>query len=234
MPLGAGPADSRQEGGGVEASAGRGRHQRLYRLHRALRLQRCDSGRTAKRSPRSPGGRGEVPGVNTAADALGAAEWGRLGLPSSDVAESTWETVAVPILEAVDRLQREQGGAPPLRLAEIAEEAGLTIDQVDAEIDLLVTGGWLGYEVVRMSGGKATYRLNHAGVYEKGARIIGRWPPDDPFDALLEMLDARLAEEGLDEDTRTKLERFRGGLLDVGKNVAGGVLTALVRAGVGL
>lgn len=148
------------------------------------------------------------------------------------MAEPTWETVAIPIMDAVDALQRE--GVGSVALVKIAEQSGLTFEQVEAEIDLLVAAGYVGYEVVREQGRPRAARLNFAQVYEKGARIIGRWPSSDPYDALLELLDRRILDDRIDDDTRSSLRKLRGALVDVGKGAAGGVLAALVRTGLGL
>jgi hypothetical protein len=71
-------------------------------------------------------------------------------------------------------------------------------------------------------------------LLERGARAVGQWPTDDPYEALLALIDERLLDANLDEETQTKLQRFRNALIDVGKGAAGGLLAALIRSSVGL
>lgn len=63
---------------------------------------------------------------------------------------------------------------------------------------------------------------------ERGARAISAWPPEDPYDALVTVLDRKLAEE-TNEEQRSKLQKIRDVVLDVGKGVLTAVLTDLAR-----
>jgi hypothetical protein len=61
-----------------------------------------------------------------------------------------------------------------------------------------------------------------------------QWPSDDSYNALLALLDQRIHDPGTDQEMKSKLERLRGTLVDVGKGAAGGVLASLVRYGLRL
>jgi hypothetical protein len=53
------------------------------------------------------------------------------------------------------------------------------------------------------------------------------WPSDDVLQAFLELIDRRLATPELEEETRSKLQRLRGSLTDVGNGTASGILVEL-------
>ena len=54
---------------------------------------------------------------------------------------------------------------------------------------------------------------------ERGLRLVGAWPPDDAFDALLKLIDERLGAE-TDDSKRSRLEALRQNILDMGKAAA--------------
>lgn len=70
------------------------------------------------------------------------------------------------------------------------------------------------------------------GSTPKAMRTIGLWPAD-AFDTLMYVLEERIAQES-DPRRRRSLQQVRDGLIDVGKGVASGVLTAVMRAGIGV
>lgn len=141
--------------------------------------------------------------------------------------------MALPVLEAVAALEGEED---LLSMPELARRAGVEVDLVMVEVDRLLAGGYLGGEVnkVMMGGDPEGVRLMDPVLLERGARAVGVWPTDDPFDGLLTLIDRRLLDDSLDAETRTKLQRFRGVLVDVGKGAAGGLLAALIRAQLGV
>lgn len=71
-------------------------------------------------------------------------------------------------------------------------------------------------------------------LHERGARAVGQWPSDDPYKALLAVLDRRIYDEKTDPETKGKLSRLRESFVDVGQGVGTGVLSSLIRAAAGL
>lgn len=64
-------------------------------------------------------------------------------------------------------------------------------------------------------------------------QATGAWPSQDPFDELIRVLEDRAAQTE-DPDEAAKLRGWRGHLLDVGKSTASGVLSAAMRAAMGV
>jgi hypothetical protein len=149
------------------------------------------------------------------------------------MASDTWSTRAIPILELIAEIEID---AHQISLGEVADRTGLPVEAVDVELDRLIAAGYAHGEIHRtMSGGdRRVWTYQGPVLAERGSRAVQQWPSDDPFDALLMLLDQRILDPALDPETKTRLERLRGTLVDVGKGAAGGVLAALVRAGLGL
>lgn len=64
-------------------------------------------------------------------------------------------------------------------------------------------------------------------------QATGAWPSHDPFDELIRVLEERAAQSD-DPVEAAKLRGWRGHLIDVGKGTASGVLTAAMRATMGV
>jgi hypothetical protein len=147
------------------------------------------------------------------------------------VVEDTWDTRARPILELVNAL-------PPLNVVsvgDIATQTGLDPNDVVSELEMLMSGRYLDASFSQpLTGGDVRpWSLVRARVLERGARKIGRWPTDNPYDDLLSRLDRIISAEP-DVEKRTRFERFRDGVLGVGKDVGTELLTAFVKAHAGL
>lgn len=144
------------------------------------------------------------------------------------MAESTWER-DVQVMEAVRQLEREQ--PPGGTRDQVAELTGL--DRADANDALLgliegdhVSGldtGTLGEQFDWMS-----LRLTN-----RGRRVVGQWPSDDPADALVRLLEERLAQTENPEEA-SKLRRVLETVSEVGAGVLRDTLTALIRGAAGL
>lgn len=65
---------------------------------------------------------------------------------------------------------------------------------------------------------------------ERGARAVGLWPSDDPYELLVALLDRQIAAEDSD-DERTRLQRLRATVRDVGKGTVTALLVELIKAG---
>jgi hypothetical protein len=84
-----------------------------------------------------------------------------------------------------------------------------------------------------MTGGDVRpWHINNARLAPAGARVVGLWPSTDPYEALLALLERRVAEAP-DEETRSKWRKVRdtiGGLgKDVGTNLIASLLVELGR-----
>jgi hypothetical protein len=68
---------------------------------------------------------------------------------------------------------------------------------------------------------------------ERGRRAVGQWPSEDPAQALIQLLEERVA---LTEDPveRSRLEKVLGTVRDVGTSVLSGVLRDLLRNAAGI
>jgi hypothetical protein len=144
--------------------------------------------------------------------------------------EETWERVALPLLRQI--ADAEQQHLPGLDMDAVARELGLPAHEVKAELDRLIEAGFVADKVAKHLGGSV--HLASPRLSEKGARAVGMWPSNDPYDALLALLDRRLLDDSLGDEERTKLQRVRATLTDVGKSTVAGVLAALVKSGIGL
>jgi DNA-binding Lrp family transcriptional regulator len=143
------------------------------------------------------------------------------------VVEDKWYSRALPIMEVVNEYEDE--GRDIVAVAEIAETTNLQAQAVLTELKRLVGEGFIGESVRESFGGvPGAADLYSPSLREKGARAVNAWPPDDAYDALVTVLDRRLAEE-TDEDRRGKLQKTRDVVLDVGKGVLTGVLADLAR-----
>jgi hypothetical protein len=138
-----------------------------------------------------------------------------------------WGTRVLPVLAAVGRAyanpQPEIGVSAAAINAELGREesdpaTGLVLDE-------LVMAGYLTDTMsTDVSVGPLFCRLT-----EKGLQATAGWPSasgEAVFERLLVLLDDAIAAAPTDEE-RSKLERVRDGVLDVGKSVITGVLTAL-------
>jgi hypothetical protein len=145
-----------------------------------------------------------------------------------------WYSRALPLLETLGALEDE---ARDIGVPELAGRAGLTAEAVDRELRRLMEAGYvLGqYDDGGYTRDPAAAVLLEFELSAKGARAVGAYPSTDPYEALLAILDRRIAEAP-DEDTRSRFQKIRDGLKrlggDVGSNVVANLLAELLRAGV--
>jgi hypothetical protein len=143
------------------------------------------------------------------------------------VVDDKWYSRALPVMEVVSGYEDE--GKDIVTIGEIAEAAGLEAQPVLAELRRLVLEGFVGERIDVTMGANPRYAdLVSPSLLEKGARAVNAWPPEDPYDALVTLLDRRLAEE-TNEERRGKLQKTRDVVLDVGKGVLTGVLADLAK-----
>ena len=156
--------------------------------------------------------------------------------PSADaMTADTWYSRALPILEAV----RDTEGSDEsfvFMIGDLADRTGLDPRHVVVEVERLIEGGYLSGKLGGpVSGGDfRPMHISSARLAPAGARVVGLWPPDDPYEALLTLLERRVAEAP-DEETRSKWRKARDSIAglgkDVGSNVIAGVLVEFARGG---
>ncbi len=146
------------------------------------------------------------------------------------MADRTWETLTLPVLEKV--ADAEAVGRD-LSMEELSRDLGAPPSAIGAELVRLLNGEYITGEIEEEMGNRAMLEISEPVLLERGARAVGKWPSDDPYEALLALLDARI-ESATDDDTRSRLRRFRDNVRDVGKGALGGVLGALIRDMAGL
>jgi predicted ArsR family transcriptional regulator len=149
------------------------------------------------------------------------------------MADDTWTTVAVPILESLATLPPEAIGVD---IGPLADDVGLDPLVVCRELERLIEAGYVHGKVQKMmTGGDARpwHYLGH-GLAERGARVVGQWPDEDPYAALLDAIDRRIAAQD-DPEEASKWRRARQRVVelgqDVGSKVAAGVLIEVMKGG---
>jgi hypothetical protein len=122
------------------------------------------------------------------------------------MAEERWYSMAVPILEFVDVRGKE---ADIVTVGAIAAATGLEPNDVADEVQRLCNAGYLVGPLQMVGGMDARpYFLENSLLGEKGLRVVGAWPSDDPYEALVEILQRQI-EETSDPEKKTKLPPSR-------------------------
>ncbi len=151
------------------------------------------------------------------------------------MSSETWYSRALPILEAVRDVEGTEE-ARALPIGGLAERVELDPSHVAVEVERLIEGGYLSEKLVKPMGGRDVrpWRISNARLAPAGARAVRLWPSSDPYEALLALLERRVAEAP-DEDTRSKLRKVRDTIMglgrDVGSNLMANVLVELGRGG---
>jgi len=145
-----------------------------------------------------------------------------------------WYSRALPILKAVRDIEGSDESYV-FMIGDLADRTGLEPKQVVVEVERLIEGGYLSGKLDKMiSDNVRPWHINNARLAPAGARVVGLWPSTDPYEALLALLERRVADAP-DEETRSKWRKVRdtiGGLgKDVGTNLIANVLVELGRAG---
>ena len=139
------------------------------------------------------------------------------------MAESTWEVLERPVLEAIAKRESD-GRRPGPSTNEIIEDTGLPSGKVQYAIRRLRLSGYLqAVDVTVQESTGPEYIMIE--LLEPGLRAVGVWP-GDPYDAVLAIVMHQLDIEP-DPERRGRLENFRNGLVGVGRDVVTGVLTPL-------
>ena len=147
------------------------------------------------------------------------------------MAQSTWD-LALRILEYIGVVEDDEHHGGILSVEDLVEALDEPPKAVENELRRLHAGGYI---LGKLDGGMAEYDTFVAGpgLSDLGARMIGKWPPNDPYEVLLQLLDERI--QGASScDERSRWERIREGLIDIGKSGAGGLVVELGKAVAGL
>lgn len=141
------------------------------------------------------------------------------------MAERTWERRELPILEAI--AEADAAGEDVRDSDALAEHTGLTEADLAAGLRGLVDAEMVaGVEHVRRR-----YALAAIHLRERGRRVVGQWPSEDPYDELLAIIERRILEAD-DPQERDRLRRLKNHILDVGKGVVSALLYELLRGGI--
>jgi hypothetical protein len=138
-----------------------------------------------------------------------------------------WNEVALPLLRAIGEAEAEPRGRGVFELATFAEKHDLPARLVEAEAKRLLHEGYVLAKLENTFSGVG-FLINPT-LGPEGQRAIGGWPADRVGQALLDLIDDRLAATSGDE--RTKWKTLRDGVVAIGTQAAGALAAeALKRA----
>jgi hypothetical protein len=149
--------------------------------------------------------------------------------------DDAWYSRALPILEAVRDIEGSDESYV-FQIGALADRTGLDPRHVVVEVERLIEGGYLSGKLAKMmtGGDVRPWHVNNARLAPAGARVVGLWPSNDPYEALLAVLERRVTEAP-DEETQSRWRKVRDTIAglgkDVGTNLIAGVLVELGRSG---
>lgn len=141
--------------------------------------------------------------------------------------EDTRQSVALPPMEYI----HEHGGMlTVLSVEQLSGGTGLEPLVVAEEIDHLAEAGYLAGDLHKTLTGPdpRPWFLERAALAERGLRVVGAWPSEDPYDALIEALDRRVAAAS-DEPTKGRLQALRPSVTEVAKATVAGLIVELAK-----
>jgi len=147
---------------------------------------------------------------------------------------SAWDADVLPVLQAAYRVEQRLGPGEGITQNAVNAELGRAPDHpatATAQMQLSASGYLRDEQSVDQIDGPIMFRLG-----ERALQQVAGWPGGgrELADALLALIDERIADPDLDEDERSRLVRLRGAAGDVGKGVFTGLLTALVKSHTGI
>lgn len=142
------------------------------------------------------------------------------------MADSTWETEELWLLEAIRNMEVVEPGRPPY-LQEAVAGTGLDMVRAYRAVVSLVQDEYLRAEHIDPS---SAYGIT---LTPRGRRAIGQWPSGDAYSDLMLLLEQRIAITS-DPVDRDRLQRLQDAIGDVGKSVTGAVLAALIQRNMNL
>jgi hypothetical protein len=147
------------------------------------------------------------------------------------MSEETWLSRALPILEYISTKSESE----LISIGEIADETGVAASDAVSEVERLIGARYISGKVVKMmtGGDVRPWFIEGAGIAERGARAIGMWPSDDIFGDFLKYLDSSI-EASTDEMEKTRLQKLRTALFEIGSSVGTSLLSAWLQSVAGL
>ncbi len=146
------------------------------------------------------------------------------------MATRTWEERELPLMEVI-RKDEEEGPTYGLSSDEVGRRAGLDPRTAQATLKELHRAGYIrGNDVSNHSTG---WGLIGVMLEEKGRIAVRQWPSDDAYEELIRVLDERLARTE-DEGERSRLQRLRDALTEVGRNVVANMIYDVGRVASGM
>ncbi len=141
--------------------------------------------------------------------------------------DDTWWSLAVPILNHLASI--ENPGTEVITMGQLAEVVDSNAFSVADEVERLIDAGYMSGNLRQlMTGGDPSpWPLVGARLLERGARVVGMWPPEELYQAMLSILDQQV-EQNSDQQTRTRLQNLRSAFMQLGTNTAAAVLAALI------
>jgi len=148
------------------------------------------------------------------------------------MADDRWYSMAVPILEWV----HENGSKRDVvSVGAIAAGTDLEPNDVTDELERLCNADYIVGPVHKLfSGGDSRpWYLENSHLGEKGLRVVGAWPSDDSYEALVKLLERHIAATS-DPAEKRKLAALKDGLTDVGKQLFVSILTEYAKGNIHL
>jgi hypothetical protein len=144
--------------------------------------------------------------------------------------EDTWQNTALPILEYI---HNNGGTLGILRVSDISEALGIDPLVVAEEIERLADAKYLTVNLKKLltGGNPGPWYLYPATLAEKGLRVVGAWPAEGSYDALLQLLDRKIDGES-DKSARTRLKKLRHAVTEVGKTTIAGLIVEMAKGGI--
>lgn len=144
--------------------------------------------------------------------------------------EDTWQNIALPILEYI---HNNGGTLRILRVSDISEALGIDPLVVAEEIERLADAKYLTVNLKKLltGGNPGPWFLSPATLAEKGLRVVGAWPAEGSYDLLLQLLDRKIDAES-DKSARTRLEKLRHSVTEVGKTTIAGLIVEMAKGGI--
>lgn len=139
----------------------------------------------------------------------------------ADPLEDKWHSRDLPTLRAAARIA--DGDMVGARFQEIVAETGISLDDSMLALRALQDGGLV--EVRWMAPAQAARVLHISG---EARRLVGLWPsPEVAADRLIAAIEAAI-ERSDDPEERTRLRKFRDGLLGAGRDLAVAIGAAVI------
>lgn len=129
-----------------------------------------------------------------------------------EMAESTWSTLEVPILEAIATLEDMHG----TNAEAIAARLDKDLDVCLKSLVSLIEAGYIAGRVDKFLGG--TVKVRFIRLLERGKVQVGQWPSDaDIYENLLELLDRQMA--AADKAEQKRIGAVKDAVIKAGPNL---------------